>query len=100
LKRIVFSEEAKAVNQNVPQHIAMNILTAIHRLAESGAGRVKTLHWRLPRPLHRRTPGDPPHPHRQESQGHLPLSAVSVQPAPVGLDRLSTGGVVDAKLPP
>ncbi|MBI3680085.1 MAG: type II toxin-antitoxin system RelE/ParE family toxin [Acidobacteria bacterium] len=28
----------------IPQHIAMNILTAIHRLAESGAGRVKALH--------------------------------------------------------
>ena len=45
----------------------MNILTAIHRLAESGAGRVKTLQdkhgekrlcaGRLSRPLHRRRPG-------------------------------------------
>ena len=43
MKRIVFSEEAKADIRAVPQHIAMNILTAIHRLAESGAGRVKTL---------------------------------------------------------
>ena len=42
MKRIVFSEEAKADIRAVPQHIAMNILTAIHRLAESGAGRVKT----------------------------------------------------------
>jgi hypothetical protein len=44
LKRIVFSEEAKADIRAVPPHIAMNILTAIHRLAESGAGRVKTAH--------------------------------------------------------
>ena len=43
MKRIVFSEEAKADIRAVPQHIAMNILTAIHRLAESGGGRVKTL---------------------------------------------------------
>ena len=43
MKRIVFSEEAKTDIRAIPQHIAMNILTAIHRLAESGAGRVKTL---------------------------------------------------------
>jgi len=43
LKRIIFPEEAKADIRAVPQHIAMNILTAIHRLAESGGGRVKTL---------------------------------------------------------
>jgi mRNA-degrading endonuclease RelE of RelBE toxin-antitoxin system len=43
LKRIIFSEEAKVDIRAVPQHIAMNILTAIHRLAESGAGRVKAL---------------------------------------------------------
>jgi mRNA-degrading endonuclease RelE of RelBE toxin-antitoxin system len=43
LKRIVFSEEAKADIRAIPQHIAMNILTAIHRLAESGAGNVKDL---------------------------------------------------------
>jgi mRNA-degrading endonuclease RelE of RelBE toxin-antitoxin system len=43
LKRIVISEQAKADIRAIPQHIAMNILTAIHRLAESGAGRVKTL---------------------------------------------------------
>ena len=43
MKRIVVSEEAKADIRAIPQHIAMNILTAIHRLAESGAGRVKTL---------------------------------------------------------
>lgn len=43
MKRIVFSEEAKADLRAIPQHIAMNILTAIHRLAESSAGRVKEL---------------------------------------------------------
>ena len=43
MKRIIFSEEAKADIRAIPQHIAMNILTAIHRLAESGAGRVKEL---------------------------------------------------------
>jgi mRNA-degrading endonuclease RelE of RelBE toxin-antitoxin system len=43
LKRILFSEEAKADIRAIPQHIAMNILTAIHRLAESGAGRIKEL---------------------------------------------------------
>jgi mRNA-degrading endonuclease RelE of RelBE toxin-antitoxin system len=43
LKRIVFSEQAKADIRAIPQSIAMNILTAIHRLAETGAGRVKTL---------------------------------------------------------
>jgi mRNA-degrading endonuclease RelE of RelBE toxin-antitoxin system len=43
LKRIVFSEDAQADIRAIPQHIAMNILTAIHRLAESGAGDVKTL---------------------------------------------------------
>ncbi len=43
MKRIVISDEAKADIRAIPRHIAMNILTAIHRLAESGAGRVKTL---------------------------------------------------------
>ena len=43
MKRIIFSDEAKADIRAIPQHIAMNILTAIHRLAESGAGRVKIL---------------------------------------------------------
>ena len=43
MKRISISEEAKADIRAIPQHIAMNILTAIHRLAESGAGRVKEL---------------------------------------------------------
>lgn len=43
MKRIIFSEEAKADIRAIPQHLAMNILTAIHRLAETGAGRVKEL---------------------------------------------------------
>lgn len=43
MKRIIFSEEAKADIRAIPQHVAMNILTAIHRLAETGAGRVKEL---------------------------------------------------------
>ena len=41
MKRIVFSDQAKADIRAIPQHIAMNILTAIQRLAETGAGRVK-----------------------------------------------------------
>ncbi len=43
MKRIIISEEAKADIRAIPQHVAINILTAIHRLAESGAGRVKEL---------------------------------------------------------
>jgi mRNA-degrading endonuclease RelE of RelBE toxin-antitoxin system len=43
LKRIVFSEQAQADIRAFPRHIAMNILTAIHRLAESGVGNVKEL---------------------------------------------------------
>ncbi|MBV9505357.1 MAG: hypothetical protein JO323_10185 [Acidobacteriia bacterium] len=43
MKRIVFSEQAKADVRAIPQQTAMQILIAIHRLAETGAGRVKTL---------------------------------------------------------
>ena len=43
MKRIVFADEAKTDIRAIPQHVAMNILTAIHRLAESGAGNVKML---------------------------------------------------------
>ena len=46
MKRIVFSEQARADLRAIPQPIAMNILTAIHRLAETDAGRVKTLKGR------------------------------------------------------
>lgn len=43
MKRIVFSDQAKADIRGIPRPIAMTILAAIHRLAESGAGRVKML---------------------------------------------------------
>ncbi len=43
MKRIRFSDQAKADIRAIPQPVAMNILTAIHRLAETGAGRVKKL---------------------------------------------------------
>ena len=43
MNRIIFSDEAKADIRAIPRHTAMNILIAIHRLVESGAGRVKTL---------------------------------------------------------
>ena len=43
MKRIIIADEAKADIRAIPQHIAMNILTAIHRLAETGSGRVKAL---------------------------------------------------------
>ena len=43
MKRIVFSEQAKAEIRTIPQQTAMQILIAIHRLAGTGAGRVKTL---------------------------------------------------------
>ena len=43
MKRIIFSDEARADLRAIPQHIAMNILTAIHRLAEHSSGPVKEL---------------------------------------------------------
>ena len=43
MKRIIISEEAKADIRAIPQHVALNILTAIHRLAETGAGLVKAV---------------------------------------------------------
>jgi mRNA-degrading endonuclease RelE of RelBE toxin-antitoxin system len=43
VKRIVFSDQAKIDIRAIPQQTAMQILTAIHRLAETGAGRVKAL---------------------------------------------------------
>ena len=43
MKRIVFSDQAKADIRGIPRQTAMQILTAVHRLAETGAGRVKTL---------------------------------------------------------
>jgi mRNA-degrading endonuclease RelE of RelBE toxin-antitoxin system len=43
VKRIVFSDRAKTDIRAIPRQTAMQILTAIHRLAETSAGRVKTL---------------------------------------------------------
>lgn len=43
MKRIVFSDDAKSDIRAVPRQIAMGILAAIHRFAESGAGDVKML---------------------------------------------------------
>ena len=43
MRRIIISDEAKTDIRAIPQHIAMNILTAIHRLGESNSGDVKTL---------------------------------------------------------
>ena len=43
MKRIGFSDQAKADLRAIPQQTAMQILTAIHRLAETSAGRVKAL---------------------------------------------------------
>ena len=43
MKRIRFSDEAKADIRAIPQHIAMTILAAIHRLAEHGTGNLKKL---------------------------------------------------------
>ncbi len=43
MKRIVFSDQAKADIRAIPQRIAMNILAAIQRLAETGTGHIRTL---------------------------------------------------------
>jgi mRNA-degrading endonuclease RelE of RelBE toxin-antitoxin system len=43
VRRIVFSEQAKADIRAIPQQTALQILRAIHLLAETGAGRVKAL---------------------------------------------------------
>jgi mRNA interferase RelE/StbE len=43
LKRIIFSDQAKSDIRAIEKQMAMRILTALHRLAESGAGPVKTL---------------------------------------------------------
>lgn len=43
MKRIRFSDQAKADIRAIPQPVAMNILVALHRLAETGAGDVKKL---------------------------------------------------------
>jgi len=43
VKRIVFSDQAKADIRAIPQQAAMQILRAIHRYAETGKGRIKIL---------------------------------------------------------
>ena len=43
MKKIHFEPEVAAEVRSIPQHIAMTILEAIHRYAETGAGRVKPL---------------------------------------------------------
>ena len=43
MKRIHFEPEVPAQVRAFAQHIAMTILEAIHRYAETGAGRVKPL---------------------------------------------------------
>lgn len=43
MKRIHLEQEVQAQIRAIPQHIAMTILHAIHRYAETGAGRVLPL---------------------------------------------------------
>lgn len=43
MKRIHLEAEVRAQIRAIPQHIAMTILHAIHRYAETGAGRVRPL---------------------------------------------------------
>lgn len=75
MKRIRFSEEAKADIRAIPQPVAMNMLAAIHRLAESGSGNVKKLQGIYP-PEFRLRVGD----HRvffsEEPAGTLQIRAV------------------------
>jgi len=43
VKKIHFEPEVPAQVRAIPQHVAMTILEAIHRYADTGAGRVKAL---------------------------------------------------------
>lgn len=43
MKKILFDPQVPAHVRPIPQHIAMTILEAIHRYAETGAGLVKPL---------------------------------------------------------
>lgn len=43
MKRIHFEPEVSAQLRALPQHLAMTLLEAIHRYAETGAARVKPL---------------------------------------------------------
>jgi mRNA-degrading endonuclease RelE of RelBE toxin-antitoxin system len=57
LKQIAFTGEAKADIRAIPRNIAMNILAAIHRLAETGSGNIKALQHSEP-PEYRLRAGD------------------------------------------
>jgi mRNA interferase RelE/StbE len=46
VKRILWTDAAKADVRSLSKPIAMQILFALHRFAESGAGDVKALHER------------------------------------------------------
>ena len=46
MKRIVWTDPAKADVRSLSRPIAMHILSALHRFAESGAGDVKALQGR------------------------------------------------------
>ena len=43
MKKLYFEPQVPAQVRAIPQHLAMAILEAIHRYAETGAGRVKPL---------------------------------------------------------
>jgi mRNA interferase RelE/StbE len=43
LRRIIFSDQAKSDIRAIDKQMAMRILSGIHRLAQTGAGPVKTL---------------------------------------------------------
>lgn len=43
MKKIQFESEVPAQVRSIPQHIAIAILEAIHRYADSGSGHVKPL---------------------------------------------------------
>ena len=43
MKRIAWTEQAKADVRGLDKHTAMGILSALHRFAESGTGDVKAL---------------------------------------------------------
>ena len=47
MKRIRLDPEIRAQIRKIPRHIAMTILQAIHRYAETGAGSVKPLSGEL-----------------------------------------------------
>ena len=46
MKRIVWTDPAKSDVRSLSKSAAMQVLSALHRFAESGAGDVKALHGR------------------------------------------------------